>query len=204
MAGIFISYRRADQPGFAGRLADSLIAVFGADAVFRDVDDIHPGDDFVVVLDRQLRQVDVMLVVIGPDWLRANRNGERRLDDGDDFVRREIRAGLASKQPLLPVLVAGTAMPGTTDLPDDLRPLARRQAIVLADASWADDVERLVGQIEPLITTRPMRSTRPGRWWGVAALAVLAIAIVVSQRSGWSPGKALSLDHNAASASRLS
>ena len=71
MAGLFISYRRNDQPGFAGRLADALEEAFGRDNVFRDVEDIHPGDDFVLTIQKQLGRVNVMLVMIGPAWLMS-------------------------------------------------------------------------------------------------------------------------------------
>lgn len=80
MAGLFISYRRNDQPGFAGRLPMPEEA-FGRDNVFRDVEDIHPGDDFVLTIQKQLGRVDVMLVMIGPAWLTASKDGARRLDD---------------------------------------------------------------------------------------------------------------------------
>src|ERR1035437_9744856 len=116
MPGIFINYRRDDQPGFAGRLADALESAFGADNVFRDVDDIRQGDDFVIA-QQQLKSIDVGLVMIGPAWLSASKNGGRRLDEREDFVRREIQAGLESGKPLLPVLVGGATMPEEKDLP---------------------------------------------------------------------------------------
>lgn len=154
MSGIFISYRRDDQPGFAGRLADALTAAFGADNVFRDIEDIHPGDDFVDALHQQLRSVDVMLVVIGPDWLATSRNGIRRLDEPADFVRMEIQAGLKSGKTLLPVLVHGAAMPAESDLPAAIGALARRQGFVLSDLNWAADVARLILALQPRLSSR--------------------------------------------------
>lgn len=99
MPGIFINYRRDDQAGFAGRLADVLENAFGVENVFRDVEDIHPGEDFVVAIQKQLSSVSVMLVMIGPAWLTVNNNGVRRLNETDDFVRREIQAALESGNP---------------------------------------------------------------------------------------------------------
>ena len=93
MAGIFISYRRDDQPGFVGRLSDALIAAYAPEKVFRDVDDIHPGDDFVAELTHQLRNVDAMLVVIGPDWLATNSNGSRRGRPPAKSWRPRVRRG---------------------------------------------------------------------------------------------------------------
>jgi hypothetical protein len=175
MPGLFISYRRDDQAGFAGRLADALGAAFGADTVFRDIEDIRPGDDFVAVLEAQLTSVEVILVVIGPVWLTASKNGVRRLDAADDFVRMEIEAGLQSGKPVLPVLVGGAAMPGEKDLPASLVALARRQAFVLSDASWTSDVARLVDSIRGLLPGRRRLAWRVRAAWAVAALAAIAV-----------------------------
>jgi hypothetical protein len=178
MAGLFISYRREDLPGFAGRLADALEAEFGAENVFRDIEDIRPGDDFAEVIERQLREVDALLVVIGPSWLTASRDGIRRLDEADDFVRQEIRVGLESGKPVLPVLIGTGAMPAETDLPADIRHLARRQAIVLSDSNWATDVARLVDLLRPLLPPRRHRTARRSRLIGLAGLiAIAAIAL---------------------------
>jgi hypothetical protein len=179
MPGLFISYRRDDQAGFAGRLADALGAAFGADYVFRDIEDIRPGDDFVVALQKQLHGVGVMLVMIGPAWLTASRNGVRRLDDPDDVVRLEIQAGLKSGKPVIPVLVGGALMPAEADLPQALAGLARRQAVALSDASWRSDVERLVTTLRDLLPGIGNRKTEPrsGRLIlaGVALLVLLAV-----------------------------
>ncbi|UCV26980.1 toll/interleukin-1 receptor domain-containing protein [Ferribacterium limneticum] len=171
MSGIFISYRRDDLAGFAGRLADALASAFGADNVFRDIEDIHPGQDFVLTIEKQLKSVDVMLVMIGPAWLTASRNGVRRLDEPDDFVRREIQAGLASGKVVLPVLVDGASMPTEKDLPPAIEELARRQSFVLSDAAWGSDVARLVELISSFSPVR-RRFSMP---WGLAGLVLVAL-----------------------------
>ena len=183
MASLFISYRRDDRPGFAGRLAEALEKVFGPENVFRDIEDIGPGEDFVEVIERQLRDVDTMLVVIGPAWLTANSNGVRRLDEPKDFVREEIRAGLQSARHVLPVLVGGAAMPSEADLPLDIRPLGRRQAVVLSDANWSADVARLIETVSEFVPPRNARPTWRNRGYafvrglaiGMAASALLAL-----------------------------
>ncbi|MGB4063759.1 MAG: toll/interleukin-1 receptor domain-containing protein [Azonexus sp.] len=188
MSGVFISYRRDDQAGFAGRLADVLVSTFGADNVFRDIEDIHPGEDFVVAIEKQLAAVDVMLVMIGPAWLTVSRNGMRRLDEPDDFVRREIEAGLKSGKAVLPVLVGGAAMPAEKDLPPAIAALARRQSFILSDIGWTSDVARLVDVIKPHFPAslhRPAR--RSGLLWGLAALA-LTVWLVVGLTGNW-PGR---------------
>lgn len=143
MPKLFISYRREDSAGFAGRLTDALEQRLGAGSVFRDVDDIRPGEDFEAVIERGLRQVQVVLVVIGPGWLEAAADGRRRLDRPDDFVRREVESALASGKPVVPILVGGASMPDAAALPPALRGLANRQALVMGDASWATDLARL-------------------------------------------------------------
>lgn len=178
MSGVFISYRRDDQAGFAGRLADALEARFGADNVFRDIEDIHPGEDFVSVIDAQLESVDAMLVLIGPAWLTASRDGGRRLDEPDDFVRMEIEAGLKSGKAMFPVLLGGAAMPAEKDLPPSIAALARRQALTLSDAGWTADVARLVAVLEPLLPAVQRRATRPWRVWGGVALVLMVLLFV--------------------------
>lgn len=185
MPSIFISYRREDSAGFAGRLADALERDFPAEQVFRDVDDIRPGEDFVRAIEDRLAAVDVVLVLIGPHWLEASRDGQRRLEAADDFVRLEVRTALALGKPVIPLLVGGARMPAETDLPEDIRPLARRQAFVLSDAGWRADVERLRAALLPLLPPRP---TVRRRWhaWAMGLAAVLALSLglfALTQRS---------------------
>lgn len=175
MSGLFLSYRRDDDAGFAGRLADALEEQFGVGSVFRDVDDIRPGEDFVQAIESHLRGVDAVLVMIGPRWLAAGAGGQRRLDDSGDFVRQEIQAALASGKPVIPLLVGGATMPGGADLPSAIAGLARRQAVVLSDGSWRDDVERLVVSLRPLL---PDRGGAPGKRRWILGLAGAVVGLV--------------------------
>lgn len=144
MAEVFISYRRQDSAAVAGRLADRLKAHCGAARVFQDVGDIAPGADFVATLERCLATAGVVLVLIGRGWLAArDADGRRRLDDPQDFVRREIEAALAAGTPLLPLLLDGATMPAAEQLPASLQPLARRQALRLEQLSWDADFAAL-------------------------------------------------------------
>ena len=141
---IFINYRRDDARGIAGRLDDSLSAYFGDDRVFRDVDDIEGGADFEAVLQETVSAADAAIVLIGPNWLTiSNESGQRRLDDPEDWVVREIAAALDRQLPVFPVLVEDTAMPRAEDLPDAIKSLAKRNAISLSDRRWSTDVIRL-------------------------------------------------------------
>jgi len=180
MSGVFLSYRREDSAGFAGRLADGLEAEFGAGSVFRDVDDIRPGEDFQLAIDSQLRSVDAVLVLIGPRWLEARIDGARRLDEPADFVRQEVATALASGKPVIPLLVGGALMPGEADLPAPLAGLARRQAVVLSDGGWQGDVARLVASLRPLLGRRPgaAENSRRRLVGGAALLVALGLALL--------------------------
>ena len=149
MAGkIFINYRRGDSIGMAGRLHDRLVQTFGRDNLFMDVDHIPVGVDFATHLNDQLAACDVMLVVIGPDWLRAkDKAGQRRLHQPDDFVAIEITAALARDISVIPVLVERARMPRASELPDALKLLARRQAAEIRHASFGRDSKALVARM---------------------------------------------------------
>ncbi|QID16697.1 toll/interleukin-1 receptor domain-containing protein [Nitrogeniibacter mangrovi] len=147
MASIFISYRRDDSAGYAGRLEDDLNERFGDAHVFRDRE-IPAGVDFADHLNRRLDGADAVLVVIGRDWLDAtDASGVRRLDHPADWVRREIERALALERLVVPVLVDGAHMPWPDQLPDDIAPLAGRQAVTLSDAHWREGVDALTDQL---------------------------------------------------------
>lgn len=141
---IFINYRREDAAGVAGRLADSLTRYFGAGRIFRDVDSIAGGEDFIDVLHQTAGSADAMIVLIGPRWRTvADASGQPRLDDPQDWVSREIALAIERKIPVYPVLVEQAVMPREAELPEALRPLARYNAQALSDQRWSSDVTRL-------------------------------------------------------------
>lgn len=148
-SGVFITYRRNDQAGFAGRLGDRLADHFGKEKIFRDVDSMPLGYDFREVIETQLAQCDVMLVVIGHNWLNAiSPNGLRRLDDPDDLVCFEIAAGLAREGVrVIPILVDGVSVPESIELPDSLRGLARRHGLNMSNANFNGDLEMLLTEL---------------------------------------------------------
>lgn len=149
---IFINYRRDDSAGFAGRLHDRLIPHFGADKIFMDIDNIEPGEDFVEVINRELNSCAIFIVLIGQRWLiTTEESGRRRLDNPDDFVRLEIATALNRKIRVIPVIVENASMPSSSELPDDLAPLARRQAVFLDHASFDSDVERFINYLDRVL-----------------------------------------------------
>jgi flagellar biosynthesis GTPase FlhF len=152
MRAVFISYRREDVEGHAGRLFQDLAAQFGKDAVFMDVAAIEPGRDFRRIIDQQVASCGVLLAMIGKGWLDAkNEKGLRRLDDPADFVRLETASALKRDIPVVPVLVHGGRMPRAEDLPDDLKDLAYRNGVELTHARWESDVQLLVKALRPYV-----------------------------------------------------
>jgi peptidyl-prolyl cis-trans isomerase C len=143
---IFISYRREDSDIWAGRLADVLREHFPPEQVFQDIASVDPGADFRKVLDEALATAGAMLVIIGPRWLSVtDRNRRKRLESPVDIVHQEVAESL--RRPgirVFPLLVNGAEMPVEDDLPEPLKPLARRQAFELTVRHWASDVAQLV------------------------------------------------------------
>ena len=166
---VFISYRRDDAAGYAGRLEEALERRLGHGSVFRDVLDIEPGEDFVQAIRTRLRGAKTVLVLIGPRWAGAAASGARRIDDAQDFVRLEVAVALESGAMVVPVLLPGAEMPAEASLPPPLQALARRNALSLGDAHWDADMARLADSIG---LPKPT-----ARWRLMAGAAVLAAAL---------------------------
>jgi ABC-type amino acid transport substrate-binding protein len=142
---IFISYRREETAFAAGWLFDRLADRFGKGQIFKDVDNIEPGDDFVDVITAAVGSCDVLLALIGPEWLTiTDDQGRRRLDSAGDFVRLEIEAALSRKVLVIPILVDGATMPGADQLPPSLAMLSRRHALELSPSQFDFDTSRLL------------------------------------------------------------
>lgn len=171
MNRVFISYRRDDATGYAGRLEDALERRLGRGSVFRDVQDIPPGTDFVAAIHARLAGAQSVLVLIGPRWAGDGAPGQRRIDDEGDFVRLEVEVALDSGTRVVPVLLPGADMPAEADLPLPLKPLARRHALSLSEAHWDADI----GRLADAVGLPRRRSVWPWALGG-AALAAGAVA----------------------------
>lgn len=148
MSAVFISYRREDAEGQARALSTELAGVIGKASVFMDVDNIALGRDFREVLQESLGSCDILLALIGPEWLNArDGSGKRRLDSPRDFVRLEIASALKRNIPVTPVLVRGAKMPAQEQLPDDLKDLAFRNGFELSHTRWDSDVREMVKRL---------------------------------------------------------
>ncbi|MEO6562351.1 MAG: tetratricopeptide repeat protein, partial [Nitrosospira sp.] len=149
MAGIFISYRRDDSAASAGRLYDRLAHHFGKEQVFRDVDAIAPGAEFAKVIEERISQSNVLIAIIGKNWLSAGTaEGKRRLDDPKDHVKAEIREALNQKKLVIPVLIEGAGVPEAEQLPQDIAALAGRNAIEISESRFDYDAGRVIEAIE--------------------------------------------------------
>jgi hypothetical protein len=188
MRAIFISYRRDDTEGYAGRLFRDLRERFGKDAVFMDVAGIDPGRDFRRVIEEQVASCGVLLALIGKAWLTvADDAGKRRLDDPNDFVRLETTSALKRDIPVIPVLVQQAEMPRAEKLPDGLKDLAFRNSVELTHARWESDVELLIAALSryvdpskpiatvsaPAVTSAAPVNRHPA--WVIVPLATVAL-----------------------------
>ena len=178
---VFISYRRADTSGHAGRISDDLARHFGRPVAFRDIDSIGAGVDFVRALERAIDEARVCIVLIGGTWLSEQAaDGQRRLDDVEDHVRREVESALDKPDLIvLPVLVEGAKMPTADELPASMQRLARLQAVELSETRWDYDVSRLAAALRDAGVNPPASGALP-RWVVPLLLAILAALIAVA------------------------
>src|SRR6266511_4088854 len=157
---IFLKYRRDETSGHAGRLFDVLAARFGNDHVFMDIDRIEPGLDFADVISEAVASCDVFIALIGSRWLTsADAKGRPRLENPEDFIRLELEAALELDVRLIPALVQNAQMPSSDELPETLRPFARRHAVELSDTRWTFDIGKLIETLERLETGLAERET---------------------------------------------
>ena len=150
---IFMSYRREDTAYPAGWLYDRLVGHFGRNQVFKDIDSIELGDNFVEVITAAVGSCNVLLALIGDRWLTVTgQDGRPRLDDPGDFVRLEIEAALTRDVRVIPILVERARMPRADELPPSLAKLARRQALELSPSRFDADTRSLLRVLDRTIT----------------------------------------------------
>ena len=190
MSGIFISYRRSDSQGEAGRLFDDLANHFGEQSVFMDVAAIEAGRDFRKAIEEGVAKCGVLLVMIGQEWLDAkDEAGTRRLGDPSDFVRIETVSALKRDIPVIPVLVRGARMPSAEQLPPELKELAYRNCIELTHARWKSDVQLLTDALRRLLAQCDEAATR-----GAAIAATRPAPAVGPEATGAAVGSSPRLD----------
>ncbi|MCU7932991.1 MAG: toll/interleukin-1 receptor domain-containing protein, partial [Candidatus Thiodiazotropha sp. (ex Codakia rugifera)] len=173
IANIFISYRREDSADVTGRIHDRLVEHFGESALFMDVDDIPLGVDFSKYIDEKVSQCEVLLAIIGRDWLSVtDEEGNRRLDLAGDFVRTELESALKRNIPVIPLLVRRASMPEADDLPESIRAFSTRNGMrVRADPDFRTDCDRLIDGLvrdmtgrRPLVSSHAHAAAKPSIW----------------------------------------
>ncbi len=163
MPTVIVSYRRSDTQWIVGRIVDRLERDLGKGEVFMDIDAIPFGMDFREHLRNVLDQCDVLIAVIGPNWLAANEAGRPRIFEPTDWVRIEIETALTLGKPVVPVLIDRAPIPKVSELPKSMRAFAFRQA---ADIDTGRDfhvhMDRLVRAIaQYAAASRPIAGSAP-------------------------------------------
>jgi TIR domain len=147
---IFICYRRADSAWVAERIYDRLIQKFGEDAVFKDVDSIPLGVNFKQHIDSVIKQCNVVIAVIGKNWVgETTERGERSIDNPRDYIRIEIESALERDIPIIPLIVQNASIPSDEDLPPSLKELSYRSGMSISnDPHFHTDMDRLIRSLE--------------------------------------------------------
>lgn len=184
---VFVSYRREDASRQAGQLYRGLADHFGQDHVFMDREDIPRGTNFRDVIAERLGSSDAVVAVIGPHWL-ASVDGRRRLFEPEDFVRFELALAMSRHKRMLPVVLAGAAMPAKHEVPDVIAEIVLINAIEIRDTHFSLDLEELIESLRyPEIPPETIRGgieyarrrlmVRRKARWRVGVVASLLIAM---------------------------
>src|SRR5262245_38415578 len=149
---MFINYRRDDAAAEARLLQESIAHEFGTEAAFLDTEGLQSGTVWPAALRTALGKARVVLAVVGPEWLRAGIDewGRRRIDDRDDWVRREIAVALKARKEVIPVRVRGAKIPPRDVLPPDIRTLVSRPTVEIRRDFWTHDVQLLLARLRQL------------------------------------------------------
>jgi hypothetical protein len=163
MPKIAVSYRREDSEAMTGRIVDRLIAHYGKDAIFRDIDNIPPGIDFRVHLNDVLLKTHILLAIVGPRWLGATERSLERIQEESDPVRVEVETALRRRVPIIPVLIGSTRMPSNEQLPPSLKDFAFRNAMkVDVGQDFDHHMDRVLGAIDFLLKRSAGSSSTAG------------------------------------------
>ena len=212
MPKIAISYRRADSEAMTGRIFDRLIAHYGKEAIFRDIDDIPPGIDFRVHINQTLLKTHILLAIVGPQWLGMATDGSAdRIQEESDPVRVEVETALRRRVPLIPVLIGSTKMPSSDLLPPSLKDFAFRNAVKVDTGQDFDyHMDRLIRSMDAILEQAPKSppsretktpTSKPSTAEREAAAAAAAIAETPRKKDTGSRAAAPAADAAAKAAS---
>ena len=182
---IFISYRRSDTEGYAGRIFDRLKSHFGRNKIFMDVDTIQPGENFIEAIEDAVSSCEVLIALIGDEWLKiTDEYGNFRLNTPNDFVKVEITTALKRGIRVIPVLLAGVSMPKARELPNELVSLTERNALEIRHGSFDADVDKLLVAIEKVFTRIAQEDKSTFQkfplwaWFGIPGLIIIIIVLI--------------------------
>jgi small GTP-binding protein len=162
MSGVFISYRREESSGYAGRIYAWLKEQLDEDQVFMDIEGIGPGEDYAAAIRTRIASSQLVLVIIGPRWVQVtDGRGRPRLKQPDDLVAAEVATAISKGVQVVPVLVGGAAIPNRRDLPRALAELTNRNALEVSDKFFDQSMEALAQHLRKSgISFRPLMSER--------------------------------------------
>ncbi len=162
---LFISYRRADHPDFVERIRDWFIANgYDDERVFMDLSNMPYFTDFAEFIREKVLESEVVIVIIGPQWLDLLR--ERATRDETDFVRLEIAIALEQSKLVAPICIKGAKMPNTKDLQDfaDLKAITRYHAPELdSGRQFLQNIKKIIDAVEEELERRNNKKGTPSK-----------------------------------------
>jgi len=184
---VFISYRREDSSGYARAVYNELRGQLGPDNIFMDVDTLEPGVDFIKAIESAVGRCDILLALIGPHWLDSGEGEVPRLHSENDYVRTEIATALRRDIRVIPLLVGEAVMPSPANLPEDIIPLTRRNAIEIRHSHFDADVAKLTGFLVKLVNPEQekVRSSSPAASTGEKPVQKAGAADVRTRKQQW-------------------
>ncbi len=196
---IFISYRRSDSAAIVGHIYERLAARYKTESVFRDINKMPLGKNFYDHIKEELAGCDVVLVVVGPQWLAIDAQGHSRIQQSDDPVRLEVEAALQSGATVIPVMVEDAAIPKSTDLPESLKIFPALAGTRINVEDFDTHIVRLMQSIDGILEQRgkfvasfPSWALRAAAGCALAATVVL-VALGTLTLLGRAPSLALGL-----------
>ena len=159
MALITISYRRADSGADAGRICERLRKTYGKKSVVMDIDNIPYGVNFLNRMNEILNKTDILVAVVGRDWLGHEPDGTRQIDKETDFVRIEVETALKRGIPIIPVLVSRAEIPKPDDLPVPIREFTYYNgAVVDYGRDFDVHMDRLIAAMNEILRTNQVKN----------------------------------------------
>lgn len=175
MPKIFISYRHEDSQSITDRIYEKLSRAFSKNLIFKDISSLYPGDMWAEKIDQMIKKSDYVLVIIGKQWL-----DHKRLQNPEDWVRKEIETALKYSTPVIPVFVDNAPMPESYEIPSELKKLLDFQGTrVRNEPDFQNDIAALIERLGG----KPHTSRFNSITLGAIVVALIASFIAVAALS---------------------